>query len=58
MVVGEYVNTVGTMNAGETKTVSFTNLTSGKSYKIYVIANYTWVVKGLSPFSSIMPDLQ
>lgn len=58
MVAGEYVNTVGTMNAGETKTVSFTNLTSGKSYKIYVIANYTWVVKGLIPFSSIMPDLQ
>lgn len=58
MVVGEYMNTVGTMNAGETKTVSFTNLTSGKSYKIYVIANYTWVVKGLFPFSSIMPDLQ
>ncbi len=58
MVVGEYMNTVGTMNAGETKTVSFTNLTRGKSYKIYVIANYTWVVKGLFPFSSIMPDLQ
>lgn len=57
MVAGEYVNTVGTMNAGETKTVRFTNLTSGKSYKIYVIANGTWVVKGLIPFSSIMPDM-
>jgi hypothetical protein len=56
MVAGEYVNTVGTMNAGETKTVRFTNLTSGKSYKIYVIANGTWVVKGLIPFS-IMPDM-
>lgn len=57
MVAGEYMNTVGTMNAGETKTVRFTNLTSGKSYKIYVIANYTWVVKGLFPLSSIMPDM-
>lgn len=57
MVAGEYMNTVGTMNAGETKTVRFTNLTSGKSYKIYVIANGTWVTKGLIPFSSIMPDM-
>lgn len=57
MVAGEYMNTVGIMNAGETKTVSFTNLTSGKSYKIYVIANGTWVTKGLIPFSSIMPDM-
>lgn len=58
MVVGEYMNTVGTMNAGETKTVRFTNLTSGKSYKIYVIANGTWVVKDLFPLSGINPDLQ
>ena len=50
-------NTVGTMNAGETKTVRFTNLTSGKSYKIYVIANGTWVVKDLFPLSGIMPDM-
>ena len=57
MVVGEYMNTVGTMNAGETKTVRFTNLTSGKSYKIYVIANGTWVVKALFPLSDIMPDM-
>lgn len=57
MVSGEYYETIGTMNAGETKTVRFTNLTSGKSYKIYVIANGTWVVKGLIPFSSIMPDM-
>lgn len=57
MVSGEYYETIGTMNAGETKTVRFTNLTSGKSYKIYVIANGTWVKKGLIPFSSIMPDM-
>lgn len=59
MVVGEYMNTIGTMKAGETKTATFTNLTSGKSYKIYVIANGVWVAKGLFPFvSSINPDLQ
>lgn len=59
MVVGEYMNTIGTMKAGETKTVTFRNLTSGKSYKIYVIANGVWVAEGLFPFvSSIDPDLQ
>ena len=59
MVVGEYYNTIGTMKAGETKTATFRNLTSGKSYKIYVIANGVWVAKGLFPFSSsIDPDLQ
>lgn len=57
MVSGEYYNTIETMNAGETKTVTFRNLTSGKSYKIYVIASGTWVVKGLIPFSSVMPDI-
>lgn len=59
MVSGEYYKTIGTMKAGETKTVSFTNLISGKSYKIYVIANGVWVAKSLYPFSSsIEPDLQ
>lgn len=57
MASGEYYETIGTMNAGETKTVRFTNLTSGKLYKIYVIANGAWVTKGLIPFSSIMPDM-
>lgn len=58
MVAGEYVNTIGTMKAGETKSTIFRNLTSGKSYKIYVIANGVWVAKGLVPFSSdISPDL-
>ena len=59
MVSGEYYKTIGTMKAGETKTATFTNLTSGKSYKIYVIANGVWVAKGLFPFSrGIDPDLQ
>ena len=58
MVAGEYMNTIGTRKAGETKTTTFRNLTSGKSYKIYVIANGAWVAKGLIPFSSgISPDL-
>ena len=58
MVTGEYYETIGTMKAGETKTATFRNLTSGKSYKIYVIANGVWVTKGLIPFSSgIMPDM-
>ena len=58
MVAGEYMNTIGTIKAGETKTTTFRNLTSGKSYKIYVIANGAWVAKGLIPFSSgISPDL-
>lgn len=56
MVVGEYTKKIGTMKAGETKTATFRNLTSGKSYKIYVIANGVWVAKGLFPFSSVLPD--
>ena len=51
IVTGEYVNTIGTIKAGETKTAVFRNLTSGKSYKIYVIASGVWVAKGLVPLS-------
>lgn len=59
MVVGEYMNKIGTMKAGETKMATFSNLTSGKSYKIYVIADGVWVAKGFFPFvGSIDPDLQ
>lgn len=50
MVEGEFMNSVGTINAGETKTTTFNGLANGKSYKIYVIANYVWVSKGLYPF--------
>lgn len=57
LVSGEYYKTIGTMNAGESKMATFTNLTSGKSYKIYVIANGTWVAKSLVPFASNI-DLQ
>lgn len=59
MVTGEYMSTVGTMNAGEIKTVSFSNLKSEESYRIYVIANYTWIVKGLYPFiSNLNPNIK
>ena len=58
MVAAEYMNTIGTIKADETKTTTFRNLTSDKSYKIYVIANGVWVAKGLVPVSSgISPDL-
>lgn len=58
MVLGEYFYDIGTMNAGETRTAVFRNLTSGKTYKIYVIANGVWVEKALYPFSTtIDPDL-
>lgn len=58
MVAGEYMNNIGTIKAGETKTTTFKNITSDKSYKIYVIANGVWVAKGLVPISSgNSPDL-
>lgn len=57
MVLGEYMNTIGTITAGETKTTTFRNLTSGKSYKIYVIADGVWVAEGIYPFTSTLPDL-
>lgn len=58
MVAGEYMNTIGTIKAGETKTIAFRYVTSGKSYKIYVTANGVWVAKGLVPLSSgNSPDL-
>ena len=50
MVEGEFMNSVGTINAGETKTTTFNGLANDKSFKIYVIANYVWVTKGLYPF--------
>lgn len=58
MMAGEYYDTIGTMKAGETKTATFRNLTSGKSYKIYVIANGVWVAKNLVPFiNNLEPEL-
>ena len=57
MVSGEYYRTISRMTRGETQIVNFNNLLSNKSYLIYVIASGVWIVKGLPPFTSIMPDL-
>ena len=57
MVSGEYYRTISRMTRGETQIVNFNNLLSNKSYQIYVIANGTWIVKGLAPLQNIMPDL-
>lgn len=57
MVSGEYYRTISRMTRGETQIVNFNNLLSNKSYQIYVIANGTWIVKGLAPLLNIMPDL-
>lgn len=57
MVSGEYYRTISRMTRGETQIVNFDNLLSNKSYLIYVIASRVWIVKGLQPLTSIMPDL-
>lgn len=57
MVSGEYYRTISRMSRGETQTINFNNLLSNKSYQIYVITNGTWIVKGLAPLLSVMPDL-
>lgn len=56
MVSGEYYRTISRMTRGETQIVNFNNLLSNKSYLIYVIASGVWIVKGLLPFTNIMPD--
>lgn len=57
MVSGEYYRTISRMTRGETQIVNFNNLLSNKSYLIYVIASGVWIVKGLPPLTSIMPDI-
>ena len=57
MASGEYYRTISRMSRGETQIVNFNNLLSNKSYLIYVIASGVWIVKGLPPLTSIMPDL-
>ena len=57
MASGEYYRTISRMTRGETQIVNFNNLLSNKSYQIYVIASGVWIVKGLPPLTSIMPDL-
>ena len=57
MVSGEYYKKIDRIGFGETKIVNFTNLLRNKSYLIYVIADGVWIVKGLPPLTSVMPDL-
>lgn len=57
MASGEYYRTISRMSRGETQIVNFNNLLSNKSYLIYVIASGVWIIKGLPPLTSVMPDL-
>lgn len=58
LLVGEYSTRIDSIASGETKSVTFTNPLSGKSYLVYVMSDGVWVAKGLPPMTSIMPDLQ
>lgn len=57
LMIGEYSTKINSIAAGETKSVTFTNPLSNKSYLVYVISNGVWVTKGLQPMTSIMPDM-
>lgn len=56
LLVGEYSTRIDSIASGETKSVTFTNPLSGKSYLVYVMSDGVWVAKGLPPMTSIMPD--
>ena len=56
LLVGEYSTRIDSIASGETKSVTFTNPLSGKSYLVYVMSDGVWVAKGLLPMTSIMPD--
>ena len=53
---GEYSTKINSIAAGETKSVTFTNPLSNKSYLVYVMSDGVWVAKGLPPMTSIIPD--
>lgn len=57
LLAGEYSTRIDSIDDGETKSVTFTNPLSNKSYLVYVISDGVWVTKGLSPMTSFMPDL-
>lgn len=57
MVAGEYSTRIDRIGFGETKSVTFNNPLSGKSYLIYVYCDGAWIAKGLQPMISVMPDL-
>lgn len=56
LLVGEYSTRIDSIASGETKSVTFTNPLSGKSYLVYVMSDGVWVAKGLLPMTNIMPD--
>lgn len=56
LLVGEYSTRIDSIASGETKSVTFANPLSGKSYLVYVMSDGVWVAKGLPPMTSIMPD--
>ena len=56
LLVGEYSTRIDSIASGETKSVTFTNPLSGKSYLVYVMSDGVWVAKGLPPMTSIIPD--
>lgn len=58
LVNGEYSTRIDAINSGETKSVTFTNPLSNKSYLVYVISNGVWVAKGIPPLTTVLPDLQ
>ena len=57
LVRGEYSTKIASIASGETKSVTFTNPLSDKSYLVYVISNGVWVVKGMPPLTTVLPDL-
>lgn len=57
MLSGEYYNKIARIGFGETKIVNFSNLLSNKSYLIYVIVEGVWIVKGMSPLTTVLPDI-
>ena len=56
LVSGEYYTRIDSIASGETKSVTFTNPLSNKSYLVYVISNGVWVAKGIPPLTTVLPD--
>ena len=56
MVSGEYSTRIDRIGLGQTKSVTFNNPLSGKSYLIYVYCDGAWVANGLPPMTSVMPE--
>ena len=57
LLAGEYSTKINSIDSGETKSVTFTNPLSNKNYLVYVISDGTWVVKGMPPSTTILPDI-